>query len=38
MAHCTLPRRWLCYQQLPQEIRALADDNYELLCCINSAL
>jgi hypothetical protein len=31
MKHLTLPRFWTYYQQLPQEIRAVADKNYELL-------
>ena len=31
MKHLTLPRFWNCYHQLPQEIQALADKNYELL-------
>jgi len=31
MKHLTLPRFWQHYQQLPQEIRELADKNYELL-------
>ena len=31
MKHLVLPRFWQHYQQLPQEIRELADKNYELL-------
>lgn len=31
MKHLTLPRFWHCYHQLPKEIQALADKNYELL-------
>lgn len=31
MNHLTLPRFWQYYQQLPQEVRVLADKNYELL-------
>jgi hypothetical protein len=31
MKHFALPRFWQCYRQLPQEIQALADKNYELL-------
>lgn len=31
MKHMTLPRFWQHYQQLPKEIRALADKNFELL-------
>ena len=31
MRHLTLPRFWQYYEQLPQEIRQLADKNYELL-------
>ncbi len=31
MKHLTLPRFWQCYHQLPKEIQALADKNYELL-------
>ncbi len=28
MKHLTLPRFWQCYRQLPKEIQALADKNY----------
>lgn len=31
MKHFTLPRFWQHYQQLPQDVQALADKNYELL-------
>lgn len=31
MRHLTLPRFWQHYQQLPLEVRELADKNYELL-------
>ena len=31
MKHLTLPRFWQYYQQLPPEVRELADKNYELL-------
>ena len=31
MKHLTLPRFWHCYHQLPKDIQALADKNYELL-------
>ena len=31
MRHLTLPRFWQYHAQLPQEIRELADRNYELL-------
>lgn len=31
MKHMTLPRFWRSYEQLPEEIRALADKNFELL-------
>jgi len=31
MKHFTLPRFWLHYRRLPEEIRELADKNYELL-------
>ncbi len=31
MTHLTLPRFWRHYAQLPPEVRALADKNYELL-------
>jgi hypothetical protein len=31
MRHLTLPRFWQHYQQLPKEMQALADKNYELL-------
>ncbi|MGH8497576.1 MAG: hypothetical protein ACRERV_02020 [Methylococcales bacterium] len=30
MRHLTLPRFWQHYQQLPQEVQALADSNDEL--------
>ena len=29
--HFTLPRFWHYYQQLPKDVQALADKNYELL-------
>lgn len=31
MKHFTLPRFWTHYNQLPEEVRRLADENYELL-------
>ncbi len=31
MRHLTLPRFWQHYQQLPKEVRELADKNYALL-------
>lgn len=31
MKHRTLPRFWQNYQQLPEEVRKLADRNFELL-------
>lgn len=31
MNHVTLPRFWRCYEQLPAEVRQLADRNYQLL-------
>jgi hypothetical protein len=31
MRHATLPRFWRYYEQLPQEVRDLADKNFELL-------
>jgi hypothetical protein len=31
MNHFTLPRFWALYNQLPKEIRKLADKNYQLL-------
>ncbi|MBN1876275.1 MAG: hypothetical protein JXA33_18770 [Anaerolineae bacterium] len=31
MKHIALPRFWQYYQQLPQEVQALADKNFELL-------
>jgi len=31
MNHFTLPRFWILYNQLPKEIRKLADKNYQLL-------
>lgn len=30
MKHRTLPRFWQHYRQLPEEVRELADKNYEL--------
>ena len=32
MKHRATPRFWLCYARLPEEIRRLADRDYELLC------
>ncbi len=31
MKHHANPRFWRCYRGLPQEVRQLADRNYELL-------
>lgn len=31
MKHSTTRRFWMCYDALPEEARALADKNYELL-------
>lgn len=31
MSHFTLPRFWQHYNQLPREVRELADKNYALL-------
>lgn len=31
MKHFASPQFWKCYQQLPQEVRELADKNYQLL-------
>ena len=31
MRHLTLPRFWKHYQELPEEVRKLADKNYEIL-------
>jgi hypothetical protein len=31
MNHCTLPRFWQLYHQLPKEARELADKNFDLL-------
>jgi hypothetical protein len=31
MKHLALPRFWRYYRQLPNDLRALADKNYELL-------
>lgn len=31
MKHLTSPRFWRCYRQLPEEVQALADKNFELL-------
>lgn len=31
MNHLALPRFWALYRRLPEQIRALADKNYELL-------
>ena len=31
MKHSTASRFWICYDALPEDIRALADKNYELL-------
>ncbi len=31
MKHLTASRFWICYEALPEDIRALADKNYELL-------
>lgn len=31
MRHATLPRFWRYYEQLPQEVRDLADKNFKLL-------
>jgi hypothetical protein len=32
MKHRATPRFWACYRQLPEEIRNLADRDYQLLC------
>ena len=31
MKHCATPRFWRCYQGVPEDVRDLADRNYELL-------
>lgn len=31
MTHRTFTRFWDCYAKLPEEVRELADENYELL-------
>lgn len=31
MKHFASPQFWKCYQQLPPEVRELADKNYQLL-------
>ncbi len=31
MTHQTTPRFWECYNALPEEVRRLADKNYDLL-------
>jgi len=31
LRHRATPRLWRCYQQLPEEVRRLADGHYELL-------
>lgn len=31
MTHKATPRFWRCYQQLPEDIRRLADASYEVL-------
>lgn len=31
MKHSTTSRFWICYDALPEEIRAIADKNYALL-------
>jgi hypothetical protein len=31
MKHLASPQFWQCYQALPQEVRELADKNYQLL-------
>lgn len=36
MKHLTLPRFWQCYHQLPKEIQALADKNYNYSKSIRS--
>ena len=31
MKHYASPRFWQCYEQLPENVRAVADRNFELL-------
>ena len=31
MNHFATPNFWYCYRQLPEDMRALADENFELL-------
>lgn len=36
MKHVTTKSFWKCFEELPEDIRGLAEQNYELLKCARS--